>query len=66
MQRHYELARRQVVERLAEIEIALDAAERAMADYHPAEAVKHLGDAKAAIEGAMTTVQWATTLQEDG
>jgi hypothetical protein len=65
MPRNYELAQRQVRERIAEIDTALEGVAQAMAEHRPADAVKHLSDAKAAIEGATTTAQWACTLDGD-
>jgi hypothetical protein len=62
--RNYERARTQVDERADEAVALVHNAQSAMDDRRPGEAFDYLDKAKGAIEGAMTTAKWATTLPE--
>ena len=66
--RNYERALAQVSERVDEAAELLAKAKARMGDYRPDDAREALSDAKMAIDGALTSAQWATTLPtpEDG
>jgi hypothetical protein len=62
--RNYHQALIQVADKLREGVDALSAANARMIAGRPDEALDYLADAKAAVEGAMVTAKWATTLPD--
>jgi hypothetical protein len=62
--RNYDQAKAQVQDRIEEAEQGIEAGFRAMNAGRPGEAVKYLKHARDALDGALVTAQWATTLPE--